>query len=79
MGWHLDGRVTAVLGTHAHILTSDERVLRGGTAYQTDVSMSGPPLTAASPPNRAASCRNPSPAWPANSKPPRDIRRCVPR
>jgi 2',3'-cyclic-nucleotide 2'-phosphodiesterase len=42
MGWHLDGRATAVLGTHTHIPTADERVLPGGTAYQTDVGMSGP-------------------------------------
>ena len=42
MGWHLDGRVTAVLGTHTHIPTADERVLPAGTAYQTDVGMSGP-------------------------------------
>jgi hypothetical protein len=42
MGWHLDGRVTAVLGTHTHIPTADERVLPKGTAYQTDVGMSGP-------------------------------------
>ena len=42
MGWHLDGRVTAVLGTHTHIPTADERVLPGGTAYLTDVGMSGP-------------------------------------
>ncbi|HEY1649814.1 MAG TPA: TIGR00282 family metallophosphoesterase [Terracidiphilus sp.] len=42
MGWHLDGRVTAVLGTHTHVPTADERVLPGGTAYQTDVGMSGP-------------------------------------
>ena len=42
MGWHLDGRVTAVLGTHTHIPTADERVLPGGTAYQTDVGMTGP-------------------------------------
>jgi hypothetical protein len=42
MGWHLDGRVTAVLGTHTHIPTADERVLPGNTAYQTDVGMSGP-------------------------------------
>ena len=42
MGWHLDGRVTAVLGTHTHIPTADERVLPRGTAYQTDVGMSGP-------------------------------------
>jgi 2',3'-cyclic-nucleotide 2'-phosphodiesterase len=42
MGWHLDGKVTAILGTHTHIPTADERVLPGGTAYQTDVGMSGP-------------------------------------
>ena len=42
MGWHLDGRVTAVLGTHTHIPTADERLLHNGTAYQTDVGMSGP-------------------------------------
>jgi metallophosphoesterase (TIGR00282 family) len=42
MGWHLDGRVTAVLGTHTHIPTADQRILPNGTAYQTDVGMSGP-------------------------------------
>ena len=42
MGWYLDGRVTAVLGTHTHIPTADTRVLSKGTAYQTDVGMSGP-------------------------------------
>ena len=42
LGWYLDGRVTAVLCTHTHIPTADERVLPGGTAYQTDVGMSGP-------------------------------------
>jgi len=42
MGWHLDGRVTAVLGTHTHVPTADERLLPNGTAYQTDVGMSGP-------------------------------------
>jgi hypothetical protein len=42
MGWHLDGRVTGVLGTHTHVPTADERLLPGGTAYQTDVGMSGP-------------------------------------
>lgn len=42
MGWYLDGRVTAVVGTHTHIPTADERVLPGGTAYITDVGMSGP-------------------------------------
>jgi hypothetical protein len=42
MGWYLDGRVTAVFGTHTHIPTADERILLRGTAYQTDVGMSGP-------------------------------------
>jgi len=42
MGWYLDGRVTAVLGTHTHIPTADARVLPGGTAYITDVGMTGP-------------------------------------
>jgi metallophosphoesterase (TIGR00282 family) len=42
IGWHLDGRVTAVLGTHTHVPTADERVLPKGTAFQTDVGMSGP-------------------------------------
>ena len=42
LGWYLDGRVTAVIGTHTHVPTADERVLPGGTAYQTDVGMSGP-------------------------------------
>ncbi|MBS1813936.1 MAG: TIGR00282 family metallophosphoesterase [Acidobacteria bacterium] len=42
LGWHLDGRVTAVVCTHTHVPTADERVLPGGTAYITDVGMSGP-------------------------------------
>jgi len=42
MGWHLDGRVTAVLGTHTHVQTADERILPGGSAYVTDVGMTGP-------------------------------------
>jgi 2',3'-cyclic-nucleotide 2'-phosphodiesterase len=42
MGWHLDGRVSALVGTHTHIPTADTRVLRGGTAYQTDCGMTGP-------------------------------------
>ena len=42
LGWYLEGRVTAVLGTHTHIPTADNRVLPGGTAYQTDVGMTGP-------------------------------------
>ena len=42
MGWYLDGRVHAVLGTHTHVQTSDERILPGGTAYITDVGMTGP-------------------------------------
>jgi metallophosphoesterase (TIGR00282 family) len=41
MGWHLDGRVTAVVGTHTHVPTNDARVLPGGTAYITDVGMTG--------------------------------------
>src|SRR5579872_2697148 len=42
MGWYLDGRVSAVVGTHTHIPTADARVLPGGTAYITDLGMSGP-------------------------------------
>jgi metallophosphoesterase (TIGR00282 family) len=42
MGWHLDGRASAVVGTHTHIPTADARVLPGGTAYVTDVGMVGP-------------------------------------
>ncbi len=42
MGWYLDGRVTAVLGTHTHVPTADTRILPKGTAYQTDVGMTGP-------------------------------------
>jgi metallophosphoesterase (TIGR00282 family) len=42
MGWHLDGRATAVVGTHTHVQTADERILPHGTAYITDVGMTGP-------------------------------------
>jgi len=42
LGWFLDGEVSAVLGTHTHVQTADERVLPGGTAYITDVGMTGP-------------------------------------
>ena len=42
MGWHLDGRVSAVIGTHTHIPTADTRILPGGTAFQTDCGMTGP-------------------------------------
>ncbi|MGA2696514.1 MAG: YmdB family metallophosphoesterase, partial [Terriglobales bacterium] len=42
LGWYLDGRVTAIVGTHTHVPTADERVLPGGTAYITDVGMTGP-------------------------------------
>jgi 2',3'-cyclic-nucleotide 2'-phosphodiesterase len=42
MGWYLDGRVTAVIGTHTHVQTADERVLPAGTAYLTDAGMTGP-------------------------------------
>jgi hypothetical protein len=42
MGWYLDGRVSAVIGTHTHVQTADERILPGGTAYITDAGMTGP-------------------------------------
>ena len=42
MGWHLDGRVCAVIGTHTHIQTADAKVLPKGTAYVTDIGMTGP-------------------------------------
>jgi metallophosphoesterase (TIGR00282 family) len=42
MGWHLDGKATLVVGTHTHVQTADERVLPKGTAYMTDVGMTGP-------------------------------------
>src|SRR5579872_3459558 len=42
MGWYLDGRVSAMVGTHTHIPTADTRILPGGTAYQTDCGMTGP-------------------------------------
>jgi len=41
-GWYVDGRVSAVIGTHTHVQTADERILPGGTAYITDVGMTGP-------------------------------------
>jgi len=42
MGWHLDGKVTAVIGTHTHVQTADERILPKGTAYLSDAGMTGP-------------------------------------
>ncbi|HEX4379025.1 MAG TPA: TIGR00282 family metallophosphoesterase, partial [Candidatus Acidoferrum sp.] len=42
LGWYLDGRVSVVVGTHTHVTTADERVLPQGTAYITDVGMTGP-------------------------------------
>ena len=42
LGWHLAGRVTAVIGTHTHVPTADSRILPGGTAYVTDAGMTGP-------------------------------------
>ena len=42
MGWYLDGKISAVIGTHTHIPTADTRILPGGTAYQTDCGMTGP-------------------------------------
>ncbi|GAI13620.1 unnamed protein product [marine sediment metagenome] len=41
MGYHLDGRVSCVFGTHTHVVTADERILSGGTAYITDIGMTG--------------------------------------
>jgi metallophosphoesterase (TIGR00282 family) len=43
MGWYLNGRVTSVTGTHTHVMTADEEILPGGTAYLTDIGMSGSP------------------------------------
>ena len=45
MGFYLDGKVTAVLGTHTHVQTADETILPNGTAYITDVGMTGPELS----------------------------------
>ena len=42
MGWYLDGQVSAVMGTHTHVQTADERLLPKGTAYITDAGMTGP-------------------------------------
>jgi len=42
MGWHLDGRATCIYGTHTHVQTADERILPKGTAYLTDLGMTGP-------------------------------------
>ena len=41
MGWFLDGRVSAVVGTHTHVQTADERILPGGTAFLSDIGMTG--------------------------------------
>ena len=41
LGWHLDGKLSALIGTHTHVPTADERILPNGTAYQTDAGMSG--------------------------------------
>jgi metallophosphoesterase (TIGR00282 family) len=45
MGWYLDGRVSAVIGSHTHVATADDTILPGGTAYQTDAGMTGPFLS----------------------------------
>jgi calcineurin-like phosphoesterase len=42
MGWHLNGKVSVVFGTHTHVQTADETILSGGTAYITDLGMTGP-------------------------------------
>ena len=76
MAWHLDGRATAVLGTHTHVQTADERILPKGTACLTDVGMTGPhdsiigvTVDAALEPVPQLACRRDSkrPAAPAGS------------
>lgn len=73
MGWYLDGRVTAVLGTHTHVPTADDRVLPGGTAYQTDVGMSGP-YDSVIGVRRSLCCKSFCPICPGSSRLRRGIR-----
>ena len=77
LGWYLDGRITAVLGTHTHIPTADERILPDGTAYQTDVGMSGPYDSVIGVETELVLARF-LPECPANSSPPRATQRCAP-
>ena len=72
MGWYLDGRVTAVLGTHTHVQTADERILPGGTAYITDVGMTGP-FDSVIGIKKEASCSDFSCRFPTSSMSPRGM------
>ena len=78
LGWYLDGRVTAVLGTHTHVPTADERLLHNGTAYQTDVGMCGS-LDSVIGVETELVCTASSPECRASSSRPRATRRCAPR
>ena len=69
MGRHLDGRVSAVLGTHTHVPTADEQILPGGTAFQCDVGMTGPHESILGPPDRPRDGNHPH-------VPPHPLRRC---
>ena len=68
MGWHLDGRVTAVFGTHTHVQTADERILPKGTAYLTDAGMTGPHDSIIGVDDRGRARRGSSPACRRGSK-----------
>jgi hypothetical protein len=59
MGWHLDGKVTAVIGTHTHVQTADDRILPGGTAYLTDAGDDGTPRFDHRDGERAVTCAVP--------------------
>ena len=74
MGWHLDGKVTAVVGTHTHVQTADERILPKGTAYLTDVGMTGPHDSSSAWRASAVARRASSPACRRASRPPPAIR-----
>jgi calcineurin-like phosphoesterase len=69
MGWHLDGRVAAVVGTHTHVATADQRVLPQGTAYITDVGMTGRTIRSSASNARRSSSVS-SPACRSVSRPP---------
>ena len=68
MGWHLDGRVTGVFGTHTHVQTADERILPKGTAYLTDAGMTGPHDSIIGVTDRELRCAASSPACRRSSR-----------
>ena len=84
MGWHLDGRVAMIYGTHTHVPTADGRILRGGSAYQSDLGMTGPgnpcsaaismPVLAGSKMGCPASVRWPKGMWACRDVSSRSIR-----